>query len=82
MSFFFRLFYKPGTFLDDTPTLQYGDGDGTVNIRSLQGCLHWRGVQKQNIYYQTFKKVDHMDILRDNKTLAYVRKLIKTINLT
>lgn len=78
--FFFRLYYKPGTFLDGTPTIVNGNGDGTVNIRSLQGCLHWQGLQKKNIYYQTFEKVNHMQILSDNQTLNYIKKLIHKVN--
>lgn len=33
--------YKPGTWLDGTPTLVTGDGDGTVNLRSLNACEKW-----------------------------------------
>jgi lysophospholipase III len=31
------------------PDLVMGDGDGSVNIRSLEGCTYWRGLQKQPI---------------------------------
>ncbi|XP_049868362.1 phospholipase A2 group XV-like [Pectinophora gossypiella] len=37
-----RLVYKPGTWLDGYPALQAGDGDGTVNLRSLRACELWR----------------------------------------
>ncbi|XP_024935900.1 group XV phospholipase A2 isoform X2 [Cephus cinctus] len=37
-----RLYYKPGTSVDGYPQLIPGDGDGTVNLRSLEGCLHWQ----------------------------------------
>ncbi|KOB75373.1 Group XV phospholipase A2 [Operophtera brumata] len=37
-----RLVYKPGTWLDGYPTLANGDGDGTVNLRSLSACEHWK----------------------------------------
>lgn len=74
-----RLFYKPGIFLDGTPTLIYGDGDGTVNIRSLEACMHWRGIQKQKIFNKTLNKIDHMTILRDKQTLDYINDLIKSL---
>ncbi|XP_028168991.1 group XV phospholipase A2-like [Ostrinia furnacalis] len=37
-----KLVYKPGTWLDGYPTLAMGDGDGTVNLRSLSACQFWR----------------------------------------
>lgn len=74
-----KLVYKPGSFLDDTPTLVYGNGDGTVNLRSLEGCLHWKGIQKQKIFHQTLKNVDHMDILRNIQTLNYISNLINSL---
>ncbi|XP_066249695.1 lysosomal phospholipase A and acyltransferase-like isoform X2 [Euwallacea similis] len=71
-----RLYYKPGTWLDGTPTLINGDGDGTVNIRSLEGCRQWQTLQKQKIFYQSFPKVDHLAILHSNLTLQYVSGLV------
>nr|XP_012151510.1 PREDICTED: group XV phospholipase A2-like isoform X2 [Megachile rotundata] len=49
-----KLYYKPGTSIEGTPQLIPGDGDGTVNLRSLEGCKHWQGQQKQKIYSQPF----------------------------
>lgn len=78
--YFSRLFYKPGVFLDGTPTLVMGDGDGTVNRRSLEGCLHWQGQQKQKIYSKQLPKIDHMTILRDKQTTSYIHDLIQSLN--
>ncbi|CAH1105701.1 unnamed protein product [Psylliodes chrysocephalus] len=72
-----RLYYKPGTFLDGYPTLIYGDGDGTVNRRSLEGCLHWRSLQKQKVFVQELPKVDHLQILHDKTMLKYISEVIK-----
>lgn len=74
--FFFRLYYKPGTWLSDYPTLIYGDGDGTVNRRSLEGCLHWQNLQKQKIHGLALPKVDHMEILHDKNVLKYIADLV------
>lgn len=41
-----------------------GDGDGTVNIESLQACKSFRSQQKKPVYTREFKNVDHIDILR------------------
>lgn len=71
-----RLYYKPGTSIDGTPQLISGDGDGTVNLRSLEGCKHWQGKQKQKVYSQAFPGVDHMDILRNNNVLSYIKTVL------
>jgi len=33
--------YKDETYFPDKPGLIMGNGDGTVNLRSLRGCLRW-----------------------------------------
>ncbi|CAG9768922.1 unnamed protein product [Ceutorhynchus assimilis] len=73
-----RLYYKPGTWLDGTPTLINGDGDGTVNLRSLEGCQHWRSLQKQKVFLMPLPKIDHLTILRSNLTLQYIAELVKS----
>lgn len=65
-----RLFYKDN--FQSYPVLIPGDGDGTVNLRSLEGCLHWKNLQKQKIYHTSFSKADHTGILRNNDVLNYI----------
>ncbi|KAG5900697.1 hypothetical protein JTB14_038215 [Gonioctena quinquepunctata] len=72
-----RLYYKPGTFLDGYPTLVTGDGDGTVNRRSLEGCLHWQSLQKQKVFVKELPTVDHLTILHDKSTQNYIADLVK-----
>lgn len=72
-----KLYYKPGTAIDGYPQLIFGDGDGTVNIRSLEACAHWQKSQKQKIYYQDFPKVDHTNILKNPDILAYIATVLK-----
>lgn len=74
-----RLFYKAGTWLDGYPTLVNGDGDGTVNRRSLEGCLHWESLQKQKVYSKELPLVDHMQILKDTSVLNYISNLINEV---
>ncbi|GFG39947.1 hypothetical protein Cfor_09004 [Coptotermes formosanus] len=71
-----RLVYKPGAFPDQDPDFLYGDGDGTVNIHSLEGCLSWQGKQEKKVYHQTFSSLDHMGILRDKRVRDYLVSLI------
>ncbi|XP_030755084.1 group XV phospholipase A2-like [Sitophilus oryzae] len=73
-----KLYYKPGTWLDGYPTLLYGDGDGTVNLRSLQACQHWQSLQKQKVFYQAVPKTDHLGILYGKTTQDYIANLVKT----
>lgn len=40
-----------------------GDGDGTVNVRSLAACSKWTKEQSQPVYVQDFPKRDHMAVL-------------------
>ncbi|XP_023023539.2 lysosomal phospholipase A and acyltransferase [Leptinotarsa decemlineata] len=72
-----KLYYKPGTFLDGYPTLLTGDGDGTVNRRSLEGCIHWQKLQKQKVYVKELPKVDHLQILHDKTTQDYIANLMR-----
>lgn len=72
-----RLYYKPGTTIQGYPQLIFGDGDGTVNMRSLGACAHWQSGQKQKIYHQGFPGVDHTNILRNPDVLAYINATLK-----
>jgi len=75
--FLYRLYYKPGTTIEGYPQLIYGDGDGTVNIKSLDACIHWQKSQKQKIYSQSFSGVDHTNILRNHDILTYIKTVLK-----
>jgi lysophospholipase-3 len=75
-----RLFYKPGISIDGYPQLISGDGDGTVNLRSLKGCTYWNTKQKQKIYYQSFPGINHMEILRNSTVLDYIKNILKFEN--
>lgn len=67
-----KLEYQAGEFPDGKPRVAYGDGDGTVNLVSLQACTKWSKRQLQPMYYRNFTSVDHMNILVDSKVLDYI----------
>lgn len=70
-----RLDYAKPTGLDGTPTLVMGDGDGTVNVRSLRGCDRWPAMTEQggkNVTLVPLSKVDHMQVLSDRRVVQYV----------
>jgi lysophospholipase-3 len=57
--------------------VQYGDGDGTVNLRSLHGYQRWIGKQKQAIYNKEIKGTDHIAILKSPVVVEYILELLK-----
>lgn len=68
---FYRLHYKTND-LTANPDLIKGNGDGSVNIRSLEGCTRWRGLQKQPISTLEVPNVEHFAILQHPKIVQYV----------
>lgn len=73
-----RLNYNKGD-LKTTPTLVTGDGDGTVNIRSLKSCEQWSGTPAQGaktIHSIEVPSADHMGILNDKRVVKYVLELL------
>ena len=68
--------YRKGQFPDSQPTINRGkNGDGTVNARSLEGCLKWKK-QKQPFYFKKFNKVSHLGILEDDGAIKYIKKVL------
>lgn len=71
----FRLVYKTNKFPDE-PVFLYEEGDGTVNLRSLESCKQWITKQKQPVHVEGFEGSDHMGILKDKRTLDYIYQYI------
>lgn len=71
------LTYPEGYFPDYSPQITEDDGDGTVNIRSLQACQLWKDKQEKPIAYQAFSHAEHNGILGDARL---IRSLIDAIN--
>lgn len=70
--------YDPNLFPNHSPkVVNYGDGDGTVNIRSLEACNRWKQQQTQSFNSFNIYGVDHLSILADPTVLAFLRKIIK-----
>lgn len=56
-----------------------GDGDGTVNARSLKSCEKWAGTKAQNkreIHSIELPMADHMGVLSDKRVIEYVLKVL------
>ena len=50
---------------------KYGSGDGTVNLRSLEGCKSW-----PNVSVKKFLNVNHVGLLKNPKTFNYLKKIL------
>ena len=71
------VYYK---FPSSTPVIKKGDGDGTVNLRSMKACLNWRTQQTQPVHYRTFKGIDHGNMIKADAPVSGVASLIAEIN--
>lgn len=71
-----RLNYEKSSGLDGTPKLETGDGDGTVNYRSLAACKEWASLQKEPVRAVELPNVDHMAVLSHSQVLKYILDLM------
>lgn len=78
ISLLYRLYYKEGAF-PKYPVLISGDGDGTVNKRSLQACTYWSEMQKYPIHEIPIKAADHMSIIKSNITIHYITSILQKL---
>lgn len=56
--------YKDLSYFPDKPNLTFGDGDGTVNIRSLKGCLRWIPQTKVPWKIKRKQKLEYMKLYK------------------
>lgn len=77
--YFSRMIYGAKSFPLKYPKLQYGNGDGTVNSKSLEACNYWSTMQKEKVFHQVFPNADHMTILRDERVMDYIAQLMEKL---
>jgi len=68
--------YAEGYFPNYTPNIRIDDGDGTVNLRSLEACQLWRSKQKQPIVYEELEHAEHNGILGDARLIRFIIKAL------
>lgn len=62
-------------FADVKPA--HGDGDGTVNYRSLKSCQLWQAKQPAfKVYLKEFQGVDHFQIISKKDVLKDIKDII------
>eukprot|EP00094_Tigriopus_californicus_P006482 TCALIF_06242-PA protein Name:"Similar to PLA2G15 Group XV phospholipase A2 (Homo sapiens)" AED:0.10 eAED:0.10 QI:0/0/0/0.8/1/1/5/0/408 len=72
-----RMVYR--SFPASGPNLIYGDGDGTVNMRSLVACNKWSQEQRQPVHHLVLPHIDHLAILTDSHATEAIKKVIISI---
>lgn len=72
------LVFGKGQFPDTYPASVNGDGDGTVNLRSLLGCLRWVGAQKYPVAHVVFNgnTSEHMALLANVDVRRYIKDVV------
>ncbi|UXI18847.1 cleavage and polyadenylation specificity factor [Sarcoptes scabiei] len=72
-----KIIYERNRFPDEQPDrIEYGDGDGTVNIESLSACKRWQREQRQPVHHYPIKNLDHMKVLSDINILNNLKKFV------
>ncbi|KAL9225648.1 hypothetical protein vseg_001547 [Gypsophila vaccaria] len=74
------LFYDDKGY-DEQPSILWGDGDGTVNLLSLQaGYAEWVKRQNQEVKIVKLDGVSHTDVLSDQTSLEQILLLVSYLN--
>uniref|UniRef100_A0A914DB15 Uncharacterized protein n=1 Tax=Acrobeloides nanus TaxID=290746 RepID=A0A914DB15_9BILA len=73
-----KLTWAKGYFPDYQPTVIYGDGDGTVNRRSLEACKAWNETNNAGklVHLQELSGADHMTILKDQRAIKAIQDIL------
>ncbi|KAL3313901.1 hypothetical protein Ciccas_007495 [Cichlidogyrus casuarinus] len=66
-----QLDYRNGRFPDYDPKMIFGNGDGTVNIESLELCKKWSQVE-----LFTLEKAEHFAIVSDKRLFDLIKTII------
>ena len=72
------VYTKESQWPDAQPSVIYGDGDGTVNLRSMHGYKRWIGKQKEPISFQEFPGAEHVATLKHPGVINYISQLLYT----
>uniref|UniRef100_A0A8C5XS85 Phospholipase A2 group XV n=1 Tax=Microcebus murinus TaxID=30608 RepID=A0A8C5XS85_MICMU len=64
------------SFPDRDPKIYFGDGDGTVNLQSALQCRAWHNRQEQQVSLQELPGSEHLEMLANATTLAYLKRLL------
>uniref|UniRef100_A0A2I2ZEL0 Phospholipase A2 group XV n=1 Tax=Gorilla gorilla gorilla TaxID=9595 RepID=A0A2I2ZEL0_GORGO len=64
------------SFPDRDPKICFGDGDGTVNLKSALQCQAWQSRQEHQVLLQELPGSEHIEMLANTTTLAYLKRVL------
>ncbi|XP_073883534.1 lysosomal phospholipase A and acyltransferase isoform X26 [Macaca fascicularis] len=64
------------SFPDRDPKICFGDGDGTVNLKSALQCQAWQSLQEHQVLLQELPGSEHIEMLANATTLAYLKRVL------
>jgi lysophospholipase-3 len=68
--------YNNKSWHEGNPEWLPDNGDGTVNMRSLLGCLQFQNQQKQPFHHQVFDQAEHLEILYRKDVIGYLERVL------
>lgn len=69
--------YTNAQWHDAQPNVIFGDGDGTVNLRSLAACERWVGVdEKHPVKHVIFDGAEHIAMLAKPDIVDYIKSVV------
>ena len=68
--------YSNSEFPDEQPKTIFGDGDGTVNIKSLMACGRWKGEQSHSVTLKSYYGVEHVQMIKEPSVISYVDAVV------
>ncbi|XP_044289910.1 phosphatidylcholine-sterol acyltransferase isoform X2 [Varanus komodoensis] len=68
--------YDDGFPYEDPLDIVYGDGDDTVNRRSMELCAQWQSQQKEKVHVLELPGMDHLNMVFDNRTLTHINEIL------
>ena len=71
-----RFVYTADEFPDTEPEEIMGDGDGTVNINSLESCKVWQTQMTYNLTMMKFPNVEHVDAIKNSDVIKQVDDVV------
>ncbi|CAN6450813.1 unnamed protein product [Victoria cruziana] len=67
---------------DKQPEIVYGDGDGTVNLKSMMAVVSaWEGVENQSLKVTKLHRISHLAILKDEFSIRKIVREVLSLNL-
>jgi len=75
-----RLVYDTvSAFPDTEPRVELGEGDGTVNLRSLEACGRWKNVQSRHpVNVKYYSSVGHNELLHHPALISDILNIARS----